>query len=37
MLIQIGTLGSHTLVIADHNGAFQPNVQAQIDYTQPGA
>ena len=31
------TLGSHTLVIADHNGAFQANAQAQIDFTQPGA
>uniref|UniRef100_UPI00374D9EA7 type VI secretion system Vgr family protein n=1 Tax=Undibacterium sp. TaxID=1914977 RepID=UPI00374D9EA7 len=30
-------LGSHTLVIADHNGAFQPNQQAQVDFTQPGA
>jgi type VI secretion system VgrG family protein len=29
--------GSHTLVIADHNGAFTPNVQAGVRYTQPGA
>ena len=31
------TLGSHTLVIADHNGAFAPNVQAEVRFTQPGA
>ena len=31
------TLGAHTLVIADHNGAFQPNAQPRIRYTQPGA
>ena len=31
------TLGVHTLVIADHNGAFAPNVQPRIRYTQPGA
>ena len=31
------TLGAHTLVIADHNGAFQPNAQSRIRYTQPGA
>jgi type VI secretion system secreted protein VgrG len=31
------TLGSHTMVIADHNGAFQPNAQAQVAFTQPGA
>jgi type VI secretion system VgrG family protein len=30
-------LGSHTLVIADHNGAFAPNAQAEVRYTQPGA
>lgn len=30
-------LGSHTLVIADHNGAFQPGVQAHVRFTQPGA
>ena len=29
--------GSHTLVIADHNGACPPNAQAQVRYTQPGA
>jgi Rhs element Vgr protein len=29
--------GSHTLVIADHNGAFQPNIQNEIRFTQPGA
>jgi type VI secretion system secreted protein VgrG len=28
--------GSHTLVIADHNGAFLSNVQADVRYTQPG-
>ncbi|MEQ6341568.1 MAG: type VI secretion system Vgr family protein [Gammaproteobacteria bacterium] len=31
------TRGRHTLVIADHNGAFTPNAQADIDFTQPGA
>jgi type VI secretion system secreted protein VgrG len=31
------TLGSHTMVIADHNGAFVPNVQASVNFTQPGA
>jgi type VI secretion system secreted protein VgrG len=31
------TLGRHTLVIADHNGAFTPNSQGRIRYTQPGA
>lgn len=30
-------LGSHTMVIADHNGAFQPNVQSTVLFTQPGA
>ncbi|MGX4640931.1 type VI secretion system Vgr family protein [Massilia sp. SYSU DXS3249] len=30
-------LGSHTLVIADHNGAFKPNLQDEIRFTQPGA
>jgi type VI secretion system VgrG family protein len=30
-------LGSHRMVIADHNGAFQPNVQSSVRYTQPGA
>lgn len=28
------SLGSHTLVLADHNGAFEPNLQAQVRYTQ---
>jgi type VI secretion system VgrG family protein len=31
------SLGTHTLVIADHNGAFVPNAQADVRYTQPGA
>lgn len=31
------TLGKHTLVIADHNGAFAPNAQSEIRFTQPGA
>lgn len=30
-------LGGHTLVIADHNGSFQPNAQAEVRFTQPGA
>jgi type VI secretion system secreted protein VgrG len=30
-------LGSHVLVIADHNGAFQENVQASVEFTRPGA
>ncbi|MDO9235182.1 MAG: type VI secretion system Vgr family protein [Aquabacterium sp.] len=30
-------LGSHTLVIADHNGALSPNAQNRIRYTQSGA
>jgi type VI secretion system VgrG family protein len=30
------SLGSHTLVIADHNGAFAANAQADVRYTQPG-
>ncbi len=30
-------LGCHTMVIADHNGAFQPNAQAAVRFTQPGA
>jgi len=30
-------LGRHTLVIADHNGAFKPNLQKEIRFTQPGA
>ncbi len=28
---------AHTLVIADHNGAFTPNPQSQVRFTQPGA
>jgi len=28
---------SHTLVIADHNGAFAPNPQQRVRYTQSGA
>lgn len=31
------TLGSHTLVIADHNGAFRPNAQPHVRFTQSGA
>jgi type VI secretion system secreted protein VgrG len=31
------SLGSHTMVIADHNGAFQPNAQAAVEFTRPGA
>jgi uncharacterized protein involved in type VI secretion and phage assembly len=30
-------LGKHTLVIADHNGAFQPNAQPRVRYTQSAA
>ncbi len=30
-------LGSHTLVIADHNGGFKANAQAEVRFTQPGA
>ncbi|WP_332856644.1 type VI secretion system Vgr family protein [Duganella sp. S19_KUP01_CR8] len=30
-------LGSHTMVIADHNGSFVANAQPFIRYTQPGA
>jgi type VI secretion system secreted protein VgrG len=33
----VPSLGSHTLVIADHNGAFQPNAQATVAFTRPGA
>jgi type VI secretion system VgrG family protein len=29
--------GSHTLVIADHNGAFKSNVQPEVRFTRPGA
>ena len=32
-----GEEGSHTLVIADHNGAFQPNAQSRVRFTQAGA
>lgn len=32
-----GKEGHHTLVIADHNSAFKPNVQAQVRFTQSGA
>jgi type VI secretion system secreted protein VgrG len=31
------TLGAHEMVIADHNGAFRPNAQPSIRFTQPGA
>jgi len=31
------SLGSHTMVIADHNGAFPPNAQAAVAFTRPGA
>ncbi len=31
------SLGSHTLVIADHNGAFTGNAQPQVRFTQAGA
>jgi type VI secretion system secreted protein VgrG len=31
------SLGSHVLVIADHNGAFQENVQSSVEFTRPGA
>jgi type VI secretion system secreted protein VgrG len=31
------TLGRHTLVIADHNGAIRPAPQARVRYTQAGA
>jgi len=30
-------LGSHTMVIADHNFAFQPNFQPQVRFTQSSA
>jgi type VI secretion system secreted protein VgrG len=30
------SLGSHTLVLADHNDAFAPNMQADIAFTQSG-
>ncbi|MDE1998679.1 MAG: type VI secretion system tip protein VgrG [Burkholderiales bacterium] len=31
------TLGSHTLILADHNGAFRANTQARVRFTQSGA
>lgn len=31
------SLGSHTMVIADHNGTFKPNSQVNIDFTQSSA
>ena len=31
------SLGRHCFVIADHNGAFSPNAQATVRYTQAGA
>jgi type VI secretion system secreted protein VgrG len=31
------TLGKHTLILADHNGAFADNTQPTYRYTQPGA
>lgn len=31
------SLGSHTMVVADHNGAFTPNVQSSVEFTRPGA
>lgn len=31
------SLGTHTVVIADHNGSFRPNARAQIAFSQPGA
>ena len=30
-------LGQHTLVIADHNGAFKPNAQPRVRFTQAAA
>ncbi|HAV36134.1 MAG TPA: type VI secretion system tip protein VgrG [Massilia sp.] len=30
-------LGSHTMVIADHNGAIRPNAQPAVQFTRPGA
>ena len=30
-------LGSHTLVIANHNGSFKANPQAEVRFTRPGA
>lgn len=34
---QAPTLGRHTLVIADHNGAFKPNAQPSVRFTQAAA
>ncbi|MBX9902302.1 MAG: type VI secretion system tip protein VgrG [Burkholderiaceae bacterium] len=34
---QANELGSHTWVIADHNGAFHRNAQSQVPFTQAGA
>ncbi len=31
------SLGAHTMVVADHNGAFKPNAQSSVRFTQPGA
>jgi type VI secretion system secreted protein VgrG len=31
------TLGSHMMVIADHNGSFKPNAQASVAFTQSSA
>ncbi|RZA33837.1 MAG: type VI secretion system tip protein VgrG, partial [Lysobacteraceae bacterium] len=31
------SLGSHTMVIADHNGAFTQNEQPSVAFTRPGA
>jgi type VI secretion system secreted protein VgrG len=31
------SLGGHVLVVADHNGAFQPNLQSSVAFTRPGA
>lgn len=35
--LEAGTLGQHTLVIADHNGAFRPNAQPRVRFTQSSA
>lgn len=29
--------GRHTLVVADHNGSFKPNLQFDVRFTRPGA
>ena len=31
------SLGSHELIVADHNGSFKPNVQDTVRFTQAGA